>query len=174
MDRLFGTGLVLDISEKVGAHSIITPEHCQEAADEAGLEIREGDILVLYTGWMEYFLNGEHPNELTYFARHPGPHKAFTDWWIDMDFPWVGNDTPAIEHPLNTAIRDYRPDLDLAGEFLKALSNSAGIDLHVTLHYGTDIHHAIEAIFKALGRALRVAVTVDPRIEGVMSTKGKL
>ncbi|MBI5235409.1 MAG: imidazoleglycerol-phosphate dehydratase HisB [Deltaproteobacteria bacterium] len=65
-------------------------------------------------------------------------------------------------------------DLDLAKEFLKALSNSAGLDLHVTLHYGEDIHHAIEAIFKALGRALSGAVAKNPRIKGVLSTKGRL
>lgn len=65
-------------------------------------------------------------------------------------------------------------DLDLTREFLKALSNSAGLDLHVALHYGDDVHHSIEAVFKALGRALALAVTKDPRIKGVMSTKGRL
>ncbi|MBI5886169.1 MAG: imidazoleglycerol-phosphate dehydratase [Deltaproteobacteria bacterium] len=65
-------------------------------------------------------------------------------------------------------------DLDLTKEFLKALSNSAGLDLHVTLHYGEDVHHSIEAIFKALGRALAMAVLKDDRIKGVMSTKGRL
>lgn len=65
-------------------------------------------------------------------------------------------------------------DLSLLKEFMKALSNSAGIDLHITLHYGEDVHHAIESVFKALGRALSAAVAIDPRIKGVMSTKGKL
>jgi len=65
-------------------------------------------------------------------------------------------------------------DMGLAGEFMTSLANSAGIDLHVTLHYGRDLHHSIEAIFKALGRALRAAVEKDPRVRGVMSTKGKL
>ncbi|MBI5586764.1 MAG: imidazoleglycerol-phosphate dehydratase HisB [Deltaproteobacteria bacterium] len=65
-------------------------------------------------------------------------------------------------------------DIGLMKEFMKALSNSAGIDLHITVHYGQDVHHAIESIFKALGRALSAAVAKDPRIKGVMSTKGKL
>ena len=65
-------------------------------------------------------------------------------------------------------------DIDLAREFLTALSNNAGIDLHVTLHYGRDLHHSIEAIFKALGRAMAEAVEKNPRIKGVLSTKGKL
>jgi len=65
-------------------------------------------------------------------------------------------------------------DMGLLKEFLKAFSNSAGVDLHVTVLYGDDIHHAIEAVFKALGRALAAAVTKDPRIKGVLSTKGRL
>ena len=65
-------------------------------------------------------------------------------------------------------------DPALAEEFMMALSNAAGIDLHVHLHYGRNVHHSIEAIFKALGRALKVAVAKDSRIKGVMSTKGKL
>ncbi|MDO8427407.1 MAG: imidazoleglycerol-phosphate dehydratase HisB [Deltaproteobacteria bacterium] len=65
-------------------------------------------------------------------------------------------------------------DMGLLQEFLKAFSNSLGADLHVTLHYGMDIHHSIESVFKALGRALCAAVTKDARIKGVMSTKGKL
>lgn len=65
-------------------------------------------------------------------------------------------------------------DMGLAKEFLTALSNTAGIDMHVRLHYGEDLHHSIEAIFKALGRALRIAVEKDKRVKGVLSTKGKL
>ena len=65
-------------------------------------------------------------------------------------------------------------DMGLAKEFMQALSNSAGIDLQVTLKYGTDLHHSIEAIFKALGRALSKAVLRDERVKGVPSTKGSL
>ncbi len=65
-------------------------------------------------------------------------------------------------------------DMGLLQEFMKAFSNSAGVDLHVTLLYGSDIHHAIESVFKAFGRALSAAVAKDPRIKGVLSTKGKL
>ena len=65
-------------------------------------------------------------------------------------------------------------DMGLAREFITAFSNEAGVDIHVTLHYGDNLHHAIEAVFKALGRALREAVEIDPRLKGVMSTKGKL
>ncbi|MFQ5354701.1 MAG: imidazoleglycerol-phosphate dehydratase, partial [Thermodesulfobacteriota bacterium] len=65
-------------------------------------------------------------------------------------------------------------DMGLLQEFLTAFANAAGADLHVTLHYGRDIHHSIESIFKALGRAIKGAVTRDERIKGVPSTKGRL
>lgn len=65
-------------------------------------------------------------------------------------------------------------DMALVEEFMKALSNSAGLDLHITLEYGRDIHHSIESIFKALGRALSAAAAKDARIRGVLSTKGSL
>lgn len=91
----------------------------------------------------------------------------------------VGKNATAVSRKIYSAKREDGAvidsfDMGLAEEFLKAVSNSAGIDLHVTLEYGTDIHHAIESIFKALGRALSVAVERNPRIKGVMSTKGKL
>ncbi|MBI5970763.1 MAG: imidazoleglycerol-phosphate dehydratase [Deltaproteobacteria bacterium] len=65
-------------------------------------------------------------------------------------------------------------DMGLLKEFLKAFSNAAGVDLHVSILYGDDIHHAIEAVFKSLGRALSSAVEKDARIKGALSTKGRL
>jgi len=65
-------------------------------------------------------------------------------------------------------------DMGLLQEFLTAFANASGSDIHVTLHYGRDIHHSIESIFKALGRAIKGAVTREERIKGVLSTKGTL
>lgn len=63
----------------------------------------------------------------------------------------------------------------LTEEFLQALARSAGLTLHVHLLYGRNAHHSIEAIFKALARALSDAVSIDPRGRGaVPSTKGTL
>lgn len=64
--------------------------------------------------------------------------------------------------------------MTLCEEFMRAFSNSAGVDMHITLHYGAELHHSIESIFKAFGRALGAAVEKDPRIKGVLSTKGRL
>lgn len=65
-------------------------------------------------------------------------------------------------------------DSELTEEFLRALSVHAGLTLHVRLLSGKNTHHIIEAIFKALGRALDEATRQDDRIKGVMSTKGML
>ena len=64
--------------------------------------------------------------------------------------------------------------VELVEEFLKALATSARMNLHVTVPYGTNNHHIAEAIFKALARALRQAVSKDPRSDAVPSTKGSL
>ncbi|MCZ6634923.1 MAG: imidazoleglycerol-phosphate dehydratase HisB [bacterium] len=59
-------------------------------------------------------------------------------------------------------------------EFFRAFSDNARLNLHIDLLRGTNAHHSIEAIFKAVARALRTAVTHDLRVEGIPSTKGTL
>lgn len=65
-------------------------------------------------------------------------------------------------------------DTELVHEFLWKLALEARMNLHVIVHYGHNTHHIIEAIFKALGRALDEATLLDPRVKGVPSTKGML
>ncbi|SFE93565.1 imidazoleglycerol-phosphate dehydratase HisB [Alteribacillus iranensis] len=65
-------------------------------------------------------------------------------------------------------------DTELVEEFLSKFAIEARINLHVIVHYGTNTHHMIEAIFKALARALDEATQHDNRVKGVPSTKGML
>lgn len=65
-------------------------------------------------------------------------------------------------------------DSELVEEFWRAFSGNALCNLHILLHHGRNSHHIAEAIFKASGRALRMAVESDPRMTGVPSTKGSL
>ncbi|MCX6959636.1 MAG: imidazoleglycerol-phosphate dehydratase HisB [Verrucomicrobia bacterium] len=62
----------------------------------------------------------------------------------------------------------------LVEEFLRALAVNAGLTLHVSILAGRDAHHMAEGIFKALGRALDIAVSHDERVKGIPSTKGVL
>jgi imidazoleglycerol-phosphate dehydratase len=62
----------------------------------------------------------------------------------------------------------------LAEEFWRAASANGAFNLHVVCHHGRNAHHMVEGIFKAAARALRQAVEMDPRVQGVPSTKGVL
>jgi imidazoleglycerol-phosphate dehydratase len=72
----------------------------------------------------------------------------------------------------NDRVGDF--DISLVEDFLYAFAQNAGVDLHVERRYGKSPHHVVEAVFKGLARALRVAVERDPRVEGVPSVKGAL
>ncbi len=65
-------------------------------------------------------------------------------------------------------------DLELAQEFMQAFAVNGRLTLHVNLRYGSNTHHCIEGIFKALAQALRQALEMDPRNTGIPSTKGML
>ncbi|KRF04538.1 imidazoleglycerol-phosphate dehydratase [Paenibacillus sp. Soil766] len=65
-------------------------------------------------------------------------------------------------------------ETQLVEEFLWKFALEARITLHVIVHYGKNTHHMIEGVFKALGRALDEATSIDPRVQGVPSTKGVL
>jgi len=66
-------------------------------------------------------------------------------------------------------------DVDLVSEFFQGFVNHAGVTLHIDNLRGKNSHHQVETIFKAFGRALRMAVEIDPRLGGALpSTKGSL
>ena len=65
-------------------------------------------------------------------------------------------------------------DLYLFEDFFQAFATHAAMNLHINVAYGRNPHHIMESVFKALAKALDQAVSVDPRISGVLSTKGSL
>ena len=84
--------------------------------------------------------------------------RPYLIWQVEFSRPKVG---------------DF--DTELFREFFQAFSQNAGITLHVTNHYGENNHHIAETCFKAVARALRQAIEIDPRQKGVIpSTKGSL
>ncbi|WP_067515545.1 imidazoleglycerol-phosphate dehydratase HisB [Endozoicomonas ascidiicola] len=83
---------------------------------------------------------------------------------------------PGLEYNIDfTRAMIGRFDVDLFYEFFQGFVNHAGITLHIDNLKGRNAHHQIETVFKAFGRALRMALTPDPRMAGQMpSTKGTL
>lgn len=70
--------------------------------------------------------------------------------------------------------RQPKYTFDDAVDLLRSFCQHAGINMHVGILAGEDTHHIIEGMFKALAKALDMAVAIDPRVRGVPSTKGKL
>ncbi|MEK6537801.1 MAG: imidazoleglycerol-phosphate dehydratase HisB [Nitrospirota bacterium] len=77
-----------------------------------------------------------------------------------------------VSLPKRGKIKEF--EADLIEDFFQALVTNSGITLHINLRYGRNIHHIFEAVFKAFARALDEATTIDSRVSGVPSTKGKL
>jgi arylformamidase len=106
MDRLFGPGVVVDISDEVGDYDIYRPEHITKKVD-----VRPGDILIIHTGYHHFYNHGDRPDETRYFCKHPGPDREFAEWALSMQLRWIGVDAGSADHPFNTVIRRLRPDL---------------------------------------------------------------
>ena len=79
--------------------------------------------------------------------------------YLVMDIPWNTEKIGEME-------------TQLFEEFFRAVAFNSGMTLHICTRYGSNGHHMIESIFKAFGRALRQACTLDDTIDGVMSSKG--
>ena len=82
--------------------------------------------------------------------------------------PYLAYDAPEEAGPIG----DF--PFQLIEEFLRAFSVQGGLNLHVALLDGRDTHHMAEAVFKGLARSLDQATRIDPRVQGVPSTKGQL
>ena len=90
---------------------------------------------------------------------------------VDLDVcgrPYLHYDTPLKYGKVGNF------DIELAEEFFHGFVNHSGTTLHINVPYGTNRHHIIEAIFKAVAKALDIATRLDERITGVLSTKGSL
>jgi imidazoleglycerol-phosphate dehydratase len=90
---------------------------------------------------------------------------------VSLDF----SNRPFLHY--DVTIRDQKVgtfDTALAGEFLRALSQHAGLTLHVDLLHGDNAHHIIEAVFKALGRAMGEGASLRQGLVGTLSSKGSL
>lgn len=107
MDRFVGKGVVVDISEHIEDWTIITPEMIEAAP----VDVEEGDILILHTGFHKYYEGGPQQDLERYFCMHPGGNVELLEWMLDKKLNWFGVDTGSGDHPMNTSIRRMRPDL---------------------------------------------------------------
>jgi kynurenine formamidase len=99
-----GPGVVVDISDAVSDCSVYTPAMIEERVD-----LRDGDILLLKTGWHRYGWNSPDSDEFRYMIKHPGPSPDFSAWCVERRIKWLGIDCVAMEHPMNTIQRRIHP-----------------------------------------------------------------
>lgn len=104
LDFLVSDGVVVDISDAVGDYDVYTSEMIMERAD-----VREGDILIINTGYHKYGWDQPAADEIRYMAKHPGPDREFAEWARKMKLKWIGVDCGSADHPMNTAMRGWMP-----------------------------------------------------------------
>lgn len=111
LNEWLGQGVVVDISDEVGDYDLYSPEMLTKK-----VEIKKGDILIINTGYHKYGWDQEDADELRYFVKHPGPAPDFHKWVIDMKLKWIGVDCGSADHPMNTIIKKWHPDLFIEAE----------------------------------------------------------
>jgi len=124
MHEWVGPGVVADISDAVSDYSLYTPKMITDR-----VEVKNGDILLINTGYHKYAWDQKQSDEVRYFVRHPGPSPEFHKWALKMKIKWIGVDCGSADHPMNTIIRKWHPDAFLAAEQkLKEQFNGKGWD----------------------------------------------
>ena len=113
LDYLVNRGVVVDISKHMHDWAVITPE----IIESAGADIRDGDILILHTGWHRHYEGQPQQDLVKYFCYHPGPNLDTLHWMLKKKIKWWAMDTGSCDHAMNTSIRRMRPDL--AEEFTR-------------------------------------------------------
>ena len=105
--------------------------------------------------------------------------ERYGDAWVPMDealtqvvIDLSGRPYLVFQGEWSTPVLGGNFETELVEDFFQALAMSAAMNLHVRNLYGRNTHHIIESMFKATGRALRKAVTINLDIQGVNSTKG--
>ena len=104
LDYWHGPGVIVDISSDVSDSSVYTPQMIEEKVD-----LRDGDILLIRTGYGQYGWNSPDSDEFRYMIKHPGPSPEFSDWCVERQIKWLGIDCVAMEHPMNTIQRVFHP-----------------------------------------------------------------
>lgn len=106
--KLVGPGVVVDISDQVGDYDF----YGEKELLKTGVEIREGDILFIHTGYHHYASGESEADEIKYFYKHPGPLMGFTKWVKKMRINYLGIDGGSQDHPLNTGLQGRLPAID--------------------------------------------------------------
>jgi kynurenine formamidase len=96
---LYGPGAIVDLTDEMDELAVYTP-----AMIENRVEVRDGDLLILHTGWHKYAQFGEQPDEEKYIHLHPGAHPDMVAWLLKKKIHIWGVDVVSTDHPMNLPI----------------------------------------------------------------------
>jgi arylformamidase len=104
MDYLVNEGVIVDLSDAVGDYQVYTSKMVEDR-----VEVKEGDILIIHTGYHHFGWDQPQADEIRYMVKHPGPDREFAEWGKKKKLRWIGVDCGSADHPMNTIIRDWMP-----------------------------------------------------------------
>jgi kynurenine formamidase len=104
MDFLVNEGVVVDLSDVCGDYDVYTSKMIEER-----VEVRDGDILIIHTGYHHFGWDQPNADEVRYMVMHPGPDREFAEWAKAKNLRWIGVDCGSADHPMNTIIRNWMP-----------------------------------------------------------------
>jgi kynurenine formamidase len=99
MTWLYGPGVIVDVSDEMDNLAVYTPEMIEKR-----VEVRNGDLLVLHTGWHRFAQFGDTPDEERYIHMHPGAHPDMVAWLLEKEIHIWGVDAISTDHPMNLPI----------------------------------------------------------------------
>lgn len=106
LEELYGPAAVVDLSDIAEDYGFYTSKDIEKR-----VEVKERDILIIHTGYHHYAWDQPQADEIRYMIKHPGPSIEFAEWCIKKKIKWIGVDCGSADHPFNTKIREWRPDL---------------------------------------------------------------
>lgn len=104
MDFLVNDGVIVDLSDVAGDYDVYTSKMIEER-----VEVKEGDILIIHTGYHHFGWDQDTADEIRYMVKHPGPDIEFVEWAIEKKLRWIAVDCGSADHPMNTIIRNWMP-----------------------------------------------------------------
>jgi arylformamidase len=104
MDFLVHEAAIVDLSDVCGDYDVYTSKMVEER-----VQVKEGDILIIHTGYHHFGWDMPTANEIRYMVMHPGPDREFAEWAKAKKLRWIGVDCGSADHPMNTIIRDWMP-----------------------------------------------------------------
>jgi arylformamidase len=143
---LAGPGVVVDLSDAAGDYDIYTSQMVEDR-----VEVKEGDILIIHTGYHRYGWDQPTADEVRYMVKHPGPDREFAEWCRKKKLKWLAVDCGSADHPMNTIIRNWMPrqakeaEAHFQAKYGKALADVFTDDKYQLMHIEMFPHGIIHA-----------------------------